>query len=75
MTASTRCACGSTLDLLEIVLDSASGPPRPVTVCGPCAPGATLPVPPAVARVLARRADIRLPGDPQQLRPRGGDRG
>jgi len=75
VTASTHCACGSTLDLRDVSIDSASGPPRPTTFCGQCAPGATLPVPPGVARVLARRADIRLPGDPQQLRPRGGDRG
>ncbi|AOP45676.1 hypothetical protein [Streptomyces lydicus] len=74
MTAAARCACGSTLDLRTVMVDSVSGPPRPVTVCGPCAPGATLPVPPTVARVLARSAGIRLPGDLPRLHPAEGDR-
>jgi len=69
VTVSTRCDCGSTLDLRDVEIDSATGPARVVTVCGPCAPGATLPVPPAVARVLARRARVRLPGDPPTIRP------
>ena len=75
MTASTHCACGSTLDLRDVSIDSASGPPRPTTFCGQCAPGATLPVPPGVARILARRHGVWLPGDPPPLRPNGGDGG
>ncbi|MEU9498270.1 hypothetical protein [Streptomyces sp. NPDC048196] len=72
MTASTRCDCGSTLDLRDIVLDSASGPGRTVTFCGACAPKATLPVPAGVSRVLARRAGVRLPDDPVHLHGRRG---
>ena len=74
MTASTRCDCGSRINLRDIVLDSASGPPRTVTFCGGCAPRATLPVPSGVARVLARRAGVRLPDDPVQPHDRR-DRG
>lgn len=69
MTASARCACGSTLDLRDVAIDSATGPAHVVTVCGPCAPGAVPSVPPGVARILARRAGVRLPGQPKRLRP------
>ncbi|MEV7470287.1 hypothetical protein AB0O20_27840 [Streptomyces kronopolitis] len=69
MTSSPRCDCGSNLDLRDIAIDSASGPPRLVTFCGPCAPAATGPVPESVAWVLARRARVRLPGEPRRLHP------
>ncbi|MEU5214059.1 hypothetical protein [Streptomyces sp. NPDC020742] len=64
-----RCDCGSTLDLRDVLLDSASGPCRSVTFCGRCAPYATESVPEGVARILARRAGLRLPDDPPTIRP------
>ncbi|WP_326617485.1 hypothetical protein OG863_08925 [Streptomyces decoyicus] len=67
-TDATRCDCGSNLDLRDVVLDSASGPCVVITLCGRCAPGALPPVPPGVAKILARRADVRLPGAPPTIR-------
>ncbi|BDH15791.1 hypothetical protein HOK021_69700 [Streptomyces hygroscopicus] len=60
MTSSPRCDCASTLDLRDVPIDSASGPPRYVTLCGTCAPATTGTVPDSVAWVLARRAGVRL---------------
>ncbi|WP_158713197.1 hypothetical protein [Streptomyces sp. NRRL S-1813] len=72
----SHCACGSNLGLRLVSVDTATGPAITVTCCGACATGAVVPpVPDGVARILARRAGIRLPGDPQQLRPKEGRRG
>lgn len=68
MTGSPRCDCGSTLDLRDVPIDSASGPPRFVTLCGTCAPATTGTVPDSVAWLLARRAGGSLPGERRRLR-------
>lgn len=68
-TDSPRCDCGSTLDLRDVILDSASGPCVVITFCSQCAPRAVPPVPPGVAKILARRAGVRLPDDPPTNRP------
>ncbi|MFF8784195.1 hypothetical protein [Streptomyces sp. NPDC015125] len=51
-------------------IDTATGPARTVTCCGACAPGPVgPPIPDGVARILARRAGVPLPGEPERLRP------
>ncbi|MGW7247679.1 hypothetical protein [Streptomyces decoyicus] len=66
----SRCACGSTLDLRVVSIDTATGPAITVTCCGACAPGTVGPaVPDGVARILARRAGVPLPGEPKRLYP------
>lgn len=69
MTRSPRCDCGSTLNLRDVPIDSASGPPRLVTLCGTHAPDDTGPVADSVAWVLARRPGVHIPGEPGSLRP------
>ena len=68
-----RCDCGSSLDLRDILVDTATGPSIIVTVCGLCAAGpvSPCPVPASVARILARRAACGSPENrpPQPLRP------
>jgi hypothetical protein len=66
-----RCDCGSTLDLRDVLIDTATGPCMARTVCDLCAagPASPCPVPVSVARILARRAGVRLPGDPPTLGP------
>ncbi|MFE6741436.1 hypothetical protein [Streptomyces tubercidicus] len=49
-------------------IDSASGPPRFVTLCGTCAPATTGTVPDSLAWLLARRAGDSLPGEQRRLR-------
>ena len=64
-----RCDCGSTLDLRDILVDSATAPCIVITICGLLAAGpvSPCPVPESAARVLARRAGVRLPGEPPAL--------
>ncbi|WP_407555507.1 hypothetical protein QOM21_37225 [Streptomyces sp. Pv4-95] len=64
-----RCDCGSTLDLRDVLVDSASGPCIARTVCSVFAAGqvSPCPVPESAARVLARRAGVRLPGETTTL--------
>ncbi|MGW8552689.1 hypothetical protein [Streptomyces tubercidicus] len=66
----SRCACGSTLDLCVVSIDTATGPARTVTCCAVCAAGPVgVLVPDGVARILARRAGVRVPDEPRRLRP------